>query len=103
MQNLPKSKKYGSAIEHILGFMPALSAYVETLVLSGLDTNRKDSSNDFFDRELFVYGLSYSEIFSAVDKWICSLASLTKRHKYPSVFQFVGNLDDLDRALEEIN
>ena len=100
LKKLPQGRKNCGAIEHMLVFMPAISAYVEMLVGSGLDTNRKDNANDFFDREIFVYGLAYSSIFAAVDSWISSLVSHSKRSGYPGFFAFAGSLCELEKSLD---
>lgn len=100
VKKLPQNKKYGSSIEHILKFMPALSAYIEMLVATGLDTNRKDNPNDFFDREILVYGLSYSTIFASIDSWISSLVNYCRKSKYPGIFAFSGSLSELDQNID---
>ena len=102
VSSLPRSKKYDSAIEHILKFMPALSAYVEMLTVSGYNTNRKDSANDFFDRELIVYGLSYSSVFAAVDRGITELIELSRKSGFPGSFGHVGSLSALKSNVEHI-
>ena len=99
---LPRNKKYNSAIEHIIKFMPALSAYAEMLTVSGLDSNRKDHPSDFFDRELLVYALSYSTVFATVDGWIKSLVNLCRQSRFPGIFKFAGSLDDLDSYLDMV-
>jgi len=103
INELPRSKKYNSAIEHVLNFTPALSAYVEVLTLSGLDPNRKDSANDFFDRELLIYGLSYPTIFASTDKWVYSLIKLAEKEKnYPVLFKFAHDLDQLEQHIDSL-
>src|SRR3546814_2970492 len=76
---LPRSKRYDSTIEHMLQFMPALAAEVEVNAISGMDPTRHDSPNDFFDRELLIYALAYSGTFAAIDKWLASLVSHSRR------------------------
>jgi hypothetical protein len=102
MELMPMSKKYGDATGHILNFMPALYAYVQMLTVSGYDLNRKDKANDFYDREVLVYGLSYSTIFAACDGWIESLVTLSREARYPGVFKFSKNLDELNGLIEEL-
>jgi hypothetical protein len=102
MELMPLSKKYGDATGHILNFMPALHAYVQMLTASGFDLNRKDKANDFYDREILVYGLSYSTIFAACDGWIESLVTLSREARYPGVFEFSKNLDELSGLIEKL-
>lgn len=78
VKSLPRSKKHNSAIEYIVGYLPMISAYIDILTVSGYDIARTDSDNDFFDREISVYGLSYATVFAAKDKWIKSLVSLCR-------------------------
>lgn len=100
---LPKSRRYGSAIEHILRFTPAISASVEVFTISGLDVTRKNSQNDFFDRDLLIYAISYSGTFAAIDKWMASLVSLSKKGSYPAFYVFANSLEALDRQLDLIH
>lgn len=102
IMQLPRNRKYDSAIEHVLRFMPALSAYIEVLVASGLDTNRKDNQHDFFDREVLVYGLSYASLFSAIDSWIGSLVKFCKKSMFSGIVDFAGDLNELNMKLEKI-
>lgn len=102
MQELPKSRRYGSAIEHILRFTPALSSFIEVQTVSGLDVNRRDSQNDFFDCDLLVYALSYVGTFCAIDRWVASLVSLSKSGSYPAYYAFAGNLESLEQHLNSI-
>jgi hypothetical protein len=102
MELLEKRKKYGDALDHVLGFMPALSAYVHMLTVSGFDPNRIDSPNDFYDREILVYGLSYSTVFAAFDSWIASLIGLSRSAGYPGFFEFAKDSNDLHLQLESI-
>jgi len=103
VNKLPKTKKYGSAIEHIINFMPAIYALAETYTISALDPNRKDHPNDFFDCQILIYGLSYSAIFSAIDGWIASLVRTSReRSKFPGFFNFAGSLDELDRNIDSM-
>src|SRR3546814_3797955 len=81
---LPRSKRYDSTIEHMLQFMPALAAEVEVNAISGMDPTRHDSPNDFFDRELLIYALAYSGTFAAIDKWLASLVSHSRRDVFRS-------------------
>lgn len=100
--SLPRSRRYRSAIEYILKFMPALAAYVEILTFSGLDVTRKTSQNDFFDRELLIYAMSYSGTFSAVDRWIASIVSLSRKGGFSAIYAFSGSLKELDQRLDQI-
>ncbi len=103
INKLPRSKKHNTVIEYILNFTPALSAYVEVLTLSCLDPNRKDSNNDFFDRELLIYGLSYPTIFASTDGWIYSLIELVRKERhYPLFFKFAHNLDQLEQHIDSL-
>src|SRR3546814_1063809 len=56
---LPRNRRYDSAIEHMLQFMPTLAAEVEVNAISGMDPTRRDSHNDFFDRELLIYAMAH--------------------------------------------
>lgn len=102
IEELPKSRRYKSTIEHILRFCPALSAYVETMTLSGLDISRKDNPNDFFDNELVVYGLSYPSIFTSLDSWIKSLVDMALQHGVLGGLAFSSSLSSLGVQLETI-
>jgi predicted nucleic acid-binding protein len=73
MKQLPRSKKYGSALEYILPSMPALNSYAEVSTVCGYDINRNDSMNDFYDKEIMFYGLAYSNVFVSIDKWVKDL------------------------------
>ena len=99
---LPKSKRYNSAIEHMLQFMPTMAAEVEVQAISGLDTSRKDSSNDFFDREILVYAFAYAGTLAAIDRWIASLVAISRKNQFPAVYGFAGSLDQLGDLLDRI-
>src|SRR3546814_3990526 len=81
---LPRNRRYDSAIEHMLQFMPTLAADVEVIAISGMDPTRRDSHNDFFDRELLIYAMSQSGTFAAIDKWLTSLVSSSRRGGFPA-------------------
>lgn len=97
---LPRSRRYGSAIEHLLRFTPALAALVEVQTISGLDITRKNSPNDFFDRELLIYAFSYSESFAAIDRWISNLVTMSRQGRYTAFYEFAGSLDTLNSMLD---
>src|SRR3546814_19265740 len=71
---LPRNRRYDSAIEHMLQFMPTLAAEVEVNAISGMDPTRRDSHNDFFERERLIYAMAHSGPFAAIDKWLTILA-----------------------------
>lgn len=100
---LPRSKRYDSAIEHILRFMPTLAAEVEVNAISGMDTTRHDSHNDFFDRELLIYALAYSGTFAAIDKWLASLVSYSRREGFPAFYAYAASLAELEHRLDAIH
>lgn len=102
LDKLPKSRRYKSAIEHVLKFCPALSAYVETMTLSGLDVSRKENPNDFFDRELLVYGLSYPSVFVSFDGWIKSLVDKALQNGVLGGLAFSDSLATLGMQLDVI-
>jgi hypothetical protein len=70
-----------------------------TAFYNGLD---RTLTNDFYDREILVYGLSYSTIFAACDGWIESLVTLSREARYPGVFEFSKNLDELSGLIEKL-
>lgn len=97
---LPRSRRYGSAIEHLLRFTPALAALVEVHTISCLDITRKNSLNDFFDRELLIYALAYSGSFAAIDRWISNLVTMSRQGGYSAFYEFAGSLDTLNSMLD---
>ena len=99
---LPRSKRYGSAIEHMLQFMPTIAAEVEVNAISGMDTMRRDCSNDFFDRELLIYALAHSGTFAAIDKWLASLVSYSRREGFPAFYAYAASLAELENRLDAI-
>lgn len=99
LDKLPKSKKYGSVLEYMLSFMPALLSYVQIETVSGYDINRKDTDNDFFDKEILIYGLSYASIFVAFDRWLKDLIGLIRKDGNIGSLCYVGNLHDLKEQL----
>lgn len=102
INQLPKNKNTGTCLEHIFGFLPALSSYVRILTASGLDINRKDPMNDFFDKELLIYGLSYSSQFVAIDRWITRLVSLAKEDGDLGFLAYSGSLSELKPKIESM-
>jgi hypothetical protein len=99
VSNFPRSKKYDSAIEYMLGFLPMISSYIHVLTISGYDINRKDTENDFYDREIAIYGLSYASVFAAKDKWIRHLMKLAKADGSIGSLSYVGSLSELRTRL----
>lgn len=99
LDKLPKSKKYGGVLEHMLSFMPSLSSYVKITTVSGYDINRKDTDNDFFDKEILIYGLSYASIFVAFDRWLKDLIGLIRKDGNIGSLCYVGSLHDLKEKL----
>jgi hypothetical protein len=99
VKKFPQSKKYSSTIEHILHFLPFMNSYVDILTISGYDTNRKDSENDFYDLEIMTYGLSYSSIFCAKDKWINYIMKSAIREGNIGGLCYVANLAELKKRL----
>ncbi len=100
--SLPRSKRYDSAIEHMLQFMPSLAARVEVNAISGMDTTRHDSHNDFFDRELLIYALAYSGTFAAIDKWLASLVRQSRHGGFPAFYAYAASLAELEHRLDSI-
>src|SRR3546814_20340371 len=85
----------------MLQFMPALAAEVEVNAISGMDPTRHDSHNDFFDRELLIYALAYSGTFAAIDKWLASLVSHSRRDGFPAFYAYADSLaEDRKSAVE---
>jgi hypothetical protein len=82
--------------------MPTFSAYTEICIVSGFDTNRKDNLNDFYDRELLIYGLSYSSVFFAIDKWISTLVDSCYKNGIIGSLGFVDSLKELNKKLDVI-
>ena len=99
---LPRSRRFQSAIEHILSFTPSMAASVEMETLGGLDVRRIGGENDFNDLSLAVYGLSYAHHFAAVDGWIASLLSLAKEKQFPVFVQFAGSVEELGSVLDSL-
>jgi hypothetical protein len=99
---LPRSRRFQSAIEHILRFTPSMAASVEMETLGGLDVQRVGGENDFNDLSLAVYGLSYAHHFAAVDGWIASLLSLAREKQFPVFVQFAGSIDALGSIFEAL-
>src|SRR3546814_14050962 len=64
---LPRNRRYDSAIEHMLPFMPTLAAEVEVNAISGMDPTRSDSHNDVVDRALLCYEMAQSGTCAAND------------------------------------
>src|SRR3546814_5447555 len=79
----PRNSRYDSAIEHMLQFMPTLAAEVEVNAISGMDLSRRDSHNDFFDRELPSYAMAHSGPFHAIDTWLSRLVAPSRRGGFP--------------------
>jgi hypothetical protein len=102
LRQLPRSRRFRSAIEHVLRFTPAMAASVEMETLGGLDVQRVGGENDFNDLALTVYGLSYAHSFAAVDGWIASLLSLARDKQFPVFVRFAGSLEALKKALEDL-
>ncbi len=103
LDGLPKDKKYKSPIEYSLNFMPAFAAFVEMCTVTGYDINRKDSLNDFFDRDLMVYGMSYASVFASIDSWINSMIKISRNNGFPGTLSFVGSIRELTEQLEKIS
>lgn len=95
VKSLPRSKRHDSALEHLLHFLPVLAAYAQVMTVAGLDPNRKDRSNDFYDRETLIYALSYSSAFAAFDSWIRSLIALCVKERFPGVMPYCGDTKEL--------
>lgn len=102
ISKLPKSKKYGSAIEYMLSFLPIISSYIHILTISGYDINRRNSENDFYDIEILIYGLSYASVFSAADKWIKHLMKLALREGNIGALCYAGSFQELKQKLKLI-
>src|SRR3546814_3418286 len=84
----------------MLQFMPALAAEVEVNAISGMDPTRHDSPNDFFDRELLIYALAYSGTFAAIDKWLASLVSHSRRDGFPAFYAYAASLRSEEHTSE---
>ena len=102
VSQLPRSKKYGSAAEYIIGYLPALSSYINVFTVSGYDTNRKDNMNDYFDIQFLVYGLSYASIFVAIDRGVKNLVALVRKEGDIGFLCYSSSLQELKDRLEGI-
>src|SRR3546814_14836097 len=64
-----------------------------------MDPTRHDSPTDFFDRELLIYALAYSGTFAAIDKWLASLVSHSRRDGFPAFYAYAASLAELEHRL----
>lgn len=99
VKNLPMHKKYGTVIDRVLPFLPLVSAYIDIMTVSGYDINRKDNDNDFFDREIMIYALSYSGVFSAIDKGIKDIMNMVTKEGNIGGLCYVSSLKELKEKL----
>ncbi len=99
VKKLSKHKKYGTAIDRILPFLPIVSAYIDIMTVSGYDINRKDTDNDFFDRDIMIYALAYSGVFCAVDKGIKDVMKMAQKEGNIGGLCYAGSLAELKEQL----
>src|SRR3546814_1714852 len=76
--------------------MPTLAAEVVVNAISGMDPTRRDSHNDFFDRELLIYAMAHSGTFAAIDKWLTSLVSSSRRGGFPAFYAYAASLAEFE-------
>lgn len=100
LDRLPKNKRFCDAIEGVLRYLPAVSAYVDVLTISGYDPSKKDSMNSFFDCEFLVYGLSYASAFCAKDSGMAEIVRVSaKERQHFGASAFLVSLDELEAYL----
>ena len=73
-EQLPRDR-YGGWAGVLLGMMPAVKHSIDVYTATGEDSRRKDSMNDFFDRELIMAPLVYSDALVTWDRWIRHILS----------------------------
>lgn len=62
--------RFRSRIVPLLERLPSLLVRAEVMTVSGFDTNRKDTMNDFYDKEILGVPFTYSHAFASEDRWI---------------------------------
>ena len=102
LHTLPRSRRYKSAVEHILQHMPAMSASVEAQTLGGLDITRATHENDFQDLSITTLAFCYTSTFAAIDRWIKSILVLARDQQYPTGMRFAGSLSELRAELDAL-
>jgi hypothetical protein len=98
IESLPKDK-YGGYIKSILDYLPALKSFVEIMTITGYDINRKDSTNDFFDRELMIIPLAYADVLIAEDKWIRDLLNNVSTYVKNNKITYLSTMEEFEQYL----
>jgi hypothetical protein len=104
LNRLPKSKRFGDAIASMLNYLPAVSAYVDVMTISGYDSGKKASMNNFFDCEFLIYGLSYASAFCAKDSGMAEIVRVSaKERQHFGTLAFIMSLDELEIYLDTLS
>ncbi len=77
-------------------------AFVEVMTISGLDTNRGDSMNDFYDREMMINPLAYGDVVVSQGRWIKSMMARNPQHLTNPKLKFFGELGAFKNELRSI-
>lgn len=91
-----------SRTEELLKRCPALSAFVNVMVVSGRDPQRRDDMRDFFDREVLILPYAYADAIAARDKWLFHLALQMQESvegRSPRIFKSLSEMTDFVRFL----
>jgi len=101
IKSLPKDK-YGGSLGALLKNMPIIDCLIYIMAISGYDITRKDNMNDFFDREIMITSLAYSDIFVSEDKWIRHLLTNVSDIAQKNHVTYLSKLSVFEEYLKNI-
>ena len=100
--NSLKKDKFGGALDSILQYLPSINNYIEIMTVSGFDTNKNFSINDFHDINMLIVPFTYADIFVSKDGWIKDLVTNKSNLLSMNNTTFFYNFDQLELYLNEI-
>ncbi len=101
VDELPADKS-GRRIDVVLEAMPAISNKVDIHTIAGFNVRRKDRMSDFYDIEIMVVPLAYSDVFVSQDKWMRDLLSPQNGLAERNSTEFVSDVQGARSVLRQI-
>jgi hypothetical protein len=102
INSLPKDKD-GTHSTAVLERMPAHKNMAEVMAVGGLDPNRTDKINDFYDLQLIIIPMAYADVVFATDRWIRELMKVHWSTLHARGAKYIGEWSEFEQYLSGLS
>lgn len=102
INSLPKDKD-GTHSTAVLERMPAHKNMAEVMAAAGLDPNRTDKMNDFYDLQLMIIPMAYADVVFATDRWLRELMRSHGNTLHARGAKYIGGWSEFEQYLSALS